>query len=368
MTESSQTAPLPPPVKPKPTLRSRILVPIGALLLAAIIVEILVRVVPFYPASFITGDPVLGWRYAANASGTWFNVGCPREFTNTVVINSQGWHDIEHAPEPPREADRVVILGDSLVGALEVPVEQSFWRLMQQGFDAAGQSVEVRALGVTGYGTAQSWLNYQQYGEPLRPRAVILVFTPHNDFYDNHPAFDGLAVDWFYTRPYFTLNEDEELVAIPSQAASMPPVHRLLLQNSALYRLLSVRLRNFMPPVTIGGDDAVAARDESWRITFALVAALRDTVEALGAQFGVVIDQSAIATLPERRTMHDLILESLGARDINVLSLLDSFEAAQATGTPVRYSCDSHWTPAGHVLAAEQTIPFVQGLLAAPES
>ncbi len=323
------------------------------------LLEIAVRVVPLYPASFAIPDSVLGWRYRPEASGAWFSVGCPREFNSQVRLNRRGAHDIEHSTPDPG-ARNLLILGDSLVAALEVPVEDTFFRQLDPLLDASAPT-EVYAAGHAGYSTAQNWLYFQRYGDSFadRPDAVLLVFTPHNDIMDNHPAFAAMSIDWVHPRPYFALDESGGLTPIAATAPPMPPLHRFMLEQSALYRLLSVRLRGLLPPVDLTQPEYVAARAEGWRVTYALLDALRDSVEASGARFGVVIDQSILAP-DERRAVHAQLAAELETMGIAHLSLLDPFDSA---ADQVRYPCDSHWTPEGHRIAAAAIAPFAEGLL-----
>ncbi|MBL8134163.1 MAG: SGNH/GDSL hydrolase family protein [Anaerolineae bacterium] len=323
--------------------------------------EALVRQIPLYPDSFAIPDETLGWRYQPNVAGAWFNAGCPREFTNQVVTNSQGAHDVEHVVEKPAGVQRVLVLGDSLVAALEVPTEALFFRRLQDLLSARA-GAEVIGFGYAGYGTAQEMLFYGEVGRTYAPDVVLLLFTPHNDFADNHPAFAAMSIDWVYTRPYFRPDETGVLVAEPPRAAPMPPLHRFLLERSRLYRLLSLRARQYQPPVSLIGPEYEAARAESWTWTFAQLAALRDSVEADGARFGVVIDQSLLAE-SERAAVHAEIAAGLTARGIDHLSLLRVFQSAEQDGAILRFPCDGHWTPAGHALAAEAILPFVERLL-----
>jgi hypothetical protein len=334
------------------------------LFISIILLEIIVRAVPLYPDSFAIHDATLGWRYRPNGSGVWFNVGCPREFTNTVQLNSRGAHDVEHGLAKPADMRRLLILGDSLVAALEVPAEDLFFRRLARQLEAnAAAPTEVIAFGFAGYGTPQEYLFYQTEGHTYDPDVVLLLFTPHNDFTDNHPAFAARSVDWYFTRPYFRLSDDGQLIPEPPQALPMPPLHRLLLENSWFYRLMSVRVRQFQPPVTLVGAEYETARAESWRWTFAELAALRDAVAADGARFAVIIDQGLFATTEERAATHEQIAAGLTELGIDSYSLAPRFDGDMEAGLPLRYLCDTHWTPQGHAAAADELLPFVTSLL-----
>lgn len=329
---------------------------LAALALTLGALEIVVAAVPLVPESLFTDDPVLGWRMRANAQTRYFRMGCPREFDNLVITNSQGAHDIE--PPPPSANRRLLIVGDSITAALEVPIDALMPRLLENRLDQAAPT-EVIAFGQAGYSTAQAWRYVQGEGLAHQPDAVLLLFTPHNDFSDNHPAFEAMSIDWVYQRPYYTMDEAGALAEMPTEATA-PSLHRFLLGQSRLYQFLSLRLRMITPPVDLTGPAMVQARAESWVATYALIEALRDTVEAAGVRFGVVIEQSIVPD-GERAAIHELFGAGLAERGIAHLSLLAPFESA---AEPPRYPCDTHWTPAGHQIAAEAIAPFAESLLA----
>ncbi len=97
-------------------------------------------------------------------------------------------------------------------------------------------------------------------------------------------------------------------------------------------------------------------------MTFALVDRFRDRVEADGATFGVVVEQSFLNPPELRAEMHARIAERLDALGVRYMNLLEPFDAAERAGEQLRYPCDTHWTPAGHALAAEVIAPFVREL------
>lgn len=347
----------------------RISISLLAFVFMMLLLEIVVRAIPLYPDPFIIPDANLGWRLQPDAAGVWVNANCPREFTNHVQINHAGLNDVDHDTLKPDGTRRVLILGDSLVAAMEVPREQAFFRLLDANLNAdEGQRYEVMAVGVPNYSTVQEWLLFDELGKSYSPDLVLLLFTPHNDFTDNHPAFAALSSDFFMSRPYYEVHADGTEQIIPPHENPLPPIHRLLLQNSALYRLLVLRARA-LSSVNPATDPALRdAYAESWELTFTLVDRVRQDVEATGARFAVLIDQSHIASADERATYHALIKEGLDARGITSFSLLQSFDSAQVAGTVVRFPCDTHWTPAGHALAATTLAPFIHQMFETAEA
>lgn len=324
--------------------------------LTLLLLEALVRLIPLYPDTFALPDPTRGWRYQPGMTGVWVNASCLGQIRNTVTLNSHALHDVEQSYAKPAGARRILVIGDSVVAAFEVPVEQMFTRLLEARLNAAGDALyNVVAAGHQGYGTDLEWLYYEQEGRRYQADVVLLVMQPHNDFRDNHP---GLRDNAPPGTPYFTLAADGGLTL------HQPPAGQdaLLGSVSRLYRLIQARLSLIQPRAQ--PDEAAYRRmiDESWAVTFALVERFRAAVEADGAQFGVVIEQSYINPPQARAEIHRAIAERLDALGVRYLSLLDAFDAA---GGETRYACDTHWTAAGHALAAETLLPFAQSFFAA---
>src|SRR5690349_37900 len=84
-----------------------------------------------------------------------------------VRINSDGLRDREHTFTKPEHTFRIALLGDSYVEALQVPLEKTFWWLLQDKLRGCagvhGAPVEVVNFGVGGYGTAQELLTLREH-------------------------------------------------------------------------------------------------------------------------------------------------------------------------------------------------------------
>jgi len=106
-----------------------------------------------------------------------------------VQINSDGLRDAEHAVEKPDNTLRIAILGDSYAEAMQVPVEQAFWRVMQDELQdcpgLAGKQVEVINFGVSGFGTVQELLTLKHKVWKYSPDIVLLAFLTGNDVRNN---------------------------------------------------------------------------------------------------------------------------------------------------------------------------------------
>lgn len=330
--------------------------------------EVIVRAVPLYPDRLATPNPLYGWEYPPNGGGTWVNPFCPPEFVNRVQFNSHGLHDRERTFERADGVRRVMLLGDSMIAALEVPVEAmvqiQLERLLNEAAGTPG-SHEVLAVGHYQYGVDLSLRYYEEVAHRYQPDMVVFVFQPYNDFDNSVPELRGTLPG--YPAPYYSLSDDGSLTYHPIEPYQ-PTLSDRIASISRAYALLEMRIAmNQMSAADAARTPEQQARlDElrsySWDLTFALVAALRDRVEADGARFLVAIDRSSI--IPDQRaTLHADIGAELDERGIDYLSLLDAMDAADSPETPVVYRCDSHWTPYGHQVIAETLLPLVQAAL-----
>ena len=106
-----------------------------------------------------------------------------------VEINSDGLRDAEHAIAKPENTLRIAILGDSYAEAVQVPVEQAFWRVAQDQLGncpgLGGKRVEFINFGVSGFGTVQELLTLRHRVWKYSPDIVLLAFLTGNDVRNN---------------------------------------------------------------------------------------------------------------------------------------------------------------------------------------
>lgn len=155
-----------------------------------------------YPIfSRIDGD--LGAVLRPQAEG-WFQ----REGEAFVRINSAGLRDREHAIPKPNNVLRIAVLGDSFAEAMQVPMEDTFWAVLEREIRActavAGREPEVINFGVSGYGTAQELIMLRRRVWAYAPDFVLLMITPGNDIRNNSRALEKDE-----RRPYFVVKDGQ---------------------------------------------------------------------------------------------------------------------------------------------------------------
>jgi lysophospholipase L1-like esterase len=133
------------------------------------------------PVTFKNSGPCLvvrdnrfGYRYRPNSSGRFQHYN---EIDNWIVINSLGFHDIEH--DLTANDGRILALGDSFTAASQVSVAEGWTQIVQQQLS----DTAVINLGVDGYGTDRQLQLLEYYAPILQPDVVILAFF-ENDVKD----------------------------------------------------------------------------------------------------------------------------------------------------------------------------------------
>jgi hypothetical protein len=158
-----------------------------------------------------------------------------RDYDLAVVINSAGFHDVEHTPAKPPGVYRIVVLGDSYVEALHVPLDQNFTRQLERAVRGWVKTsrVEVINLGVSGSGPAQYYRILEKKGLAYDPDLVLMAVLPDNDFRDSHQSLGGAVF-----KPYYAIRADGTLEYLPPQIAHLGSNLRPLLRRSAFLHLV----------------------------------------------------------------------------------------------------------------------------------
>ena len=325
---------------------------------------------------FYRCDDRLGWVFEADRSG--FRVDRGREYALRVKINRAGFRDVEHDVASDPATIRIVLLGDSMLAELQVPLQDTFARRLEEILDASagtpGVRFEILNCATDGYGTAQQLLTFRERCAEYQPDLVVLGTFLWNDLADNHPAVGSLNHPIAYKcgRPYFTV-QDEQLIPAEDELAAVErsPVARVdgWLRNSYLYQIV-------VPPPGRSqrkfGQKQVFRREqtpelaEAWRITDALIRALAVEVQAHGARLVVMPVPSRLElegrTAPAAARLgadadlehpHQQLLALLAAAQIPTIDPNPTLkEAMRNESAPPYFRRDLHWTAQGNDVMA----------------
>ena len=182
-----------------------ILVILISLFASLLLVEIGMRFAKIEYPMFQTHDFYRGFSLRPHASGWYTNEG-----KAYVKINSEGLRDSEHKKNNIDNNFRIAILGDSFAEARSIPVEKTFWSLMQDKLNSCAKfndkKIEVINFGVTEYGATQQLLTLRQHVWDYKPDIILLAFFSANDVTDNSKVLSNKKY-----RPFF-IYENNNLI------------------------------------------------------------------------------------------------------------------------------------------------------------
>ena len=149
-----------------------------------LVFELLLRLFPMpLPDRFFAPNQDFGWFHIPGREG-W---QATQEYRVRISINEQGLRDSEHAYAKPAGVYRILLLGDSFIEALQVPLQDTVGKRLEAVLNersSGEQRYEVINGGVSRFGTDNELLFYQCEGNRYQPDLVVLMFY-HNDVTDN---------------------------------------------------------------------------------------------------------------------------------------------------------------------------------------
>ncbi len=319
------------------------------------------------------------WADIDSAFGVWHrpnNSYRHREscFDVTYHSNSYGARDKERLERPPNNEPRIVVLGDSFVEGYGVDAPARFTDRLE-----AISGMEHLNFGTGGhFGPLQEVLLYRTLARRFDHEGVIIGLLPANDFNDDDLEFGRRFHEDRY-RPYLVGQYPEyRLEYYRSDALSrrtwfegMAAAKRVARGFSITFNLVAY-LRAARQYQAAGGRPAGAVAgpasgyfdftEEQWdRMRFALQILAQDVGDK--PLLIAVLPTEADIRRAESSGPSPLIerLRQLSrAEGFEVVDLLPAF-ARRSEGTPTLFhSCDGHWSPAGHELAASTmaNVPF----------
>lgn len=258
-------------------------------------------------------------------------------------------------------AKNVAFFGDSYVENLRIQSQYSFTEPLDYLLNRSGDTFNVFAVGVGGYGTDQSFLYYQDFKYKSELDYVFYVFC-HNDLRDIY-LNDLFAIDadngelkidvhrerrWprFISRLHTTYLFLDAYLRIFGDDTNLKEVEEIEIRNLAA----SDRSENIDSPladsvdlnyVQGNGSDALY---ESITLFNRILREWKNMAEENGSRFFVV-------TLPmeESRMLKEIVDGDIDVIDMYEMcrSLVSDYDYADS-----RFTSDSHWNETGNMLAA----------------
>lgn len=309
-----------------------------------------------------TPDPVVGYRLRPGASARFKTA----DFDTRISINQAGVRDREIGPKAPGES-RVVVLGDSLVMSVQVPVEDTFVaRLERRLNDGAVPPASYRVInaGVQGYGPVEEYLFHREVTAALRPDIVILALYPGND------AVEAAATAYKLRAPGPSRSADADLGAWQR----FTQWRRRLIRKSIVLQVARLRVTTVLdrfgwrpeidPPLRTYLPDAPPEIGKGLDVTKDVVSRLNAFTASEGARLVVVLlparfqvddgDYSRLQAIVarsgqtlERDRATERFTKALAGSGVPVFDALPALREA-ARMSDVFMQSTAHFTPFGH--------------------
>ncbi len=311
-----------------------------------------------------------------------------------ILTNSIGYRDGE--VDPTRPVD-IAVLGDSMIEAVQVSEADHVSAILERLL-----GVEVMNTAVSGFQTIMELMTYRNVIQPYRPRVVVLFLYMGNDIHRNLCDLGGQA-KYYCARlvdgdvEYVRKGSATRRADAPTGAKGAGPsfarrVKKFLRRNLVLY----LPLWDLKEYATNFFTSAIGHVPEwlelympsepgkwpaAWTATGQALADIKREVEANGGIFLTVVipahvtitktltreialetGQTSFDKLdplhPHRRIRE--IVERHGVRSIDLLQQFLAYRDRFAMDYPYFFfSCDGHWNPIGHFLAANAVARYL---------
>ena len=261
--------------------------------------------------------------------------------------NSKGIRAPKDIPYTKKEGvTRIVLLGDSFGMGYGVNLEDSFSEVMRRKLETSwGSPVEIINLSVSGFGTAEQLLMFQNEGAKYQPDIVISTWHTTDD---KENLRSGL---FDYVDDELVVKNDTFLPGVKQREMLMKiPGFNWVMDNSQLYNFLRGRAASFVKKIMLWRRSTaeVATHSSSQSaaptyslLTFSLAKVLKSEAEKVGAKF-VILD------IPERRTRTEFSSElpEIYRQHFNTVSPIQ--ELRDNSGQLLYWeNSHGHWTPKG---------------------
>ena len=322
-------------------------------------------------SSLFMDDPDVGSRLRPNARIRYSTA----EFTADIAINAQGVRDDEPIGPKPADERRIVVLGDSLVLAVQVAFADTFCERLERKLNARGDGVRWRVInaGVQGYGPVQEWLLFDRVVAAFQPDLVIVVPFVANDATD---AAGSVAAF-------------EAGHAIAAAAPSTQRIRRLV-RSSVVLQSVRARWDQLRSKVSMGTPEPPLAAyltvappiiERGLDLTRQAIARIAERARGIGAATAIALmparfqtddpDFGRLVTIVghaggvlERDAASRRFQEALAALTLPMTDLKPAL-AAQPDRIGLFYQQTVHLTPRGHSVVADALYQFLDesGLL-----
>jgi len=170
-----------------------------SVVLSLFLSEFMLRAIDFsYPTLFRLSES-RGTEHYPGAEG-WVRA----EGEGYVKLNKDGMRGLVHTKEKPADTVRIAILGDSFAEAFNIPIEKTFWGILEKELNQCRpfgeKNIEVINFSSSGYGTAQELMTLRDPAIAYDPDIALLAMFLGNDIRNNSKVLEPEKL-----RPFFSM-------------------------------------------------------------------------------------------------------------------------------------------------------------------
>lgn len=331
---------------------SNILLLIGSIVIALLLVETALRLLPASLTHInrnivYVKDEKIAYKFKP-LSETAVVSSC---FNTKVSANSIGFRGDEW-----NKLGGIAVLGDSFMEAIQVNDHETFSKLISEKLDTP-----VYNTGLSSFGTVAELLTYRSYLRELRPKIVLLSFF-ENDILDNHCATSQVG-EGLVSKPCATLASSTIAINTNYYSTYGNVVLRSLVKKYCYTcnYLRELRARMKSPDTMVNNTKSKEEGDlekEAWQITEIALLELKKEVEQDGGRFVIMIipDQKyfeATSTEPESSQRLLAFARQNKIETIDLYPPMLAYARKENLSFPhFSYTCDGHWSSLGHAAAS----------------
>lgn len=315
-------------------------------------------------------DPDLGFRYIPNSSDYIERL----DFRTPIHLNSSGFYDDPFPTPgipPPPGSTRIAAIGDSFTVGWQAGRGKNFPDILEQQLnesDAAGCPCEVLNFGLSGTGTVQQALIFEQFVLEYQPDVVLVAFY-RNDVEDVAYGIVYQEVYRDYVLSYSDESQRQSLIReVDDLLGGGGAALRAAIQRSYVVRAVyNTWLQQQGEPSPNLRDNRIYAKRErktsnkrARRNIVASTARIDETCQEIGCELVFVVIPSREEVDATESPLHQPIVEELDLLGVRTLVLLESFQQHHAQGEQLFWPHDAHATQAGYQLIADEIAAYLR--------
>lgn len=323
-------------------------------------------------SEFLQPDVEIGCRHIADKRVVWRMEGFSDE-----KLNKAGLRDVEHTIVKPPGVVRIALLGDSATEALQVRLERTYARLLEQKLKAEGANIEVLNFGCSSYSTGQEYLQLKNEVAQYKPDITILMYNRGDNLENvrNPSTLSGEPRPYFFLDQTGKLQQDNTLLDANHAALTQNAVQAFLSKhsriygvfsqanlalsiNEALYHKIKSALGKLVPGQKKKNKQVAPAYppQDGWRVTSSLISAMNQTCRESGNKLVVVCFPNVVQD-KEYGLQIDAI-KQLAATER--FSYMDMTPTVRWDPNPMSLFVKYHFSDRGHAVTSEQIIKVLK--------